>query len=454
MITTNREDYKKDLEEVINVFTTVNNVEVTHRQKTDGRNFLDEFTMNGKVYSYKNTHDYNGELELKRLEKRFSKLGLYNILTKVFNITPPWGSLTGIRPVKLAYTLKENFESEFKEVFSVSNEKISLVKKILSVQKNLVDINNESCDFFIGIPFCPSRCAYCSFMSEEIGKSKNASAYVDALVTEISETLKFTGKVRSVYIGGGTPVSLSVTDLEKILVAVSPIIKNAIEFTVEAGRPDCITEEKLLLLKKYGVTRLCVNPQTFHDKTLKIIGRNHTVNDIFEKFELVKKYGFIINTDLIAGLNGETFEDFKYSVDTAIKLDAENITIHTLCLKKGSKLKESTNRLSEGEVYNMVEYAHQALQNAGYNPYYLYRQKYTAGNLENTGYSKPNYECVYNANVMEEFSDNIACGANAVSKRVFNENNRIERYGSPKDILTYINKLPEIIKSKQELYKR
>ena len=291
-------------------------------------------------------------------------------------------------------------------------------------------------------------------MSEEIGKSKNASAYVDALVTEISETLKFTGKVRSVYIGGGTPVSLSVTDLEKILVAVSPIIKNAIEFTVEAGRPDCITEEKLLLLKKYGVTRLCVNPQTFHDKTLKIIGRNHTVNDIFEKFELVKKYGFIINTDLIAGLNGETFEDFKYSVDTAIKLDAENITIHTLCLKKGSKLKESTDRLSEGEVYNMVEYAHQALQNAGYNPYYLYRQKYTAGNLENTGYSKPNYECVYNANVMEEFSDNIACGANAVSKRVFNENNRIERYGSPKDILTYINKLPEIIKSKQELYKR
>ena len=318
MITTNREDYKKDLEEVINVFTTVNNVEVTHRQKTDGRNFLDEFDVNGNLYSFKNTHNYNDEIELKRLEKRFSKLGLYKILTKIFNVTPPWGALTGIRPVKLAYTLKENFESEFKEVFSVSNEKISLVKKILSVQKNLVDINNESCDFFIGIPFCPSRCAYCSFMSEEIGKSKNASAYVDALVTEISETLKFTGKVRSVYIGGGTPVSLSVTDLEKILVAVSPIIKNAIEFTVEAGRPDCITEEKLLLLKKYGVTRLCVNPQTFHDKTLKIIGRNHTVNDIFEKFELVKKYGFIINTDLIARLNGETFEDFKYSVDTAI----------------------------------------------------------------------------------------------------------------------------------------
>ena len=165
MITTNREDYKKDLEEVINVFTTVNDVEITHRQKTDGRNFLDEFDVNGNLYSFKNTHNYNDEIELKRLEKRFSKLGLYKILTKIFNVTPPWGALTGIRPVKLAYTLKENFEKEFKEVFSVSNEKISLVKKILAVQKNLVDINNECCDFFIGIPFCPSRCAYCSFMS-------------------------------------------------------------------------------------------------------------------------------------------------------------------------------------------------------------------------------------------------------------------------------------------------
>ena len=454
MFTTNRLDYKKDLEEVIFMFDGGINLDIAHSQVTDGSLFYDEFILNGEKYAFKNEYLCDNLIVLKRYEKRFSKLGLYKILSNYFKVKLPWGALTGIRPVKMATTLGDKFESEFKNVFEVTDKKIQIVKDIVNVQKSIVDFNGEYCDFFVGIPFCPSRCAYCSFMSEEIGKSKNASAYVDALVTEISETLKFTGKVRSVYIGGGTPVSLSVSDLEKILVAVSPIIKNNIEFTVEAGRPDCITDEKLVLLKKYGVTRLCVNPQTFHDKTLKIIGRNHTVNDIFEKFELVKKHGFIINTDLIAGLNGETFEDFKYSIDTAIKLDAENITIHTLCLKKGSKLKESTNRLSEGEVYNMVEYAHQALQNAGYNPYYLYRQKYTAGNLENTGYSKPNYECVYNANVMEEFSDNIACGANAVSKRVFNENNRIERYGSPKDILTYINKLPEIIKSKQELYKR
>ena len=453
MFTTNRLDYKKDLEEVIFMFDGGINLDIAHSQVTDGSLFYDEFILNGEKYAFKNEYLCDNLIVLKRYEKRFSKLGLYKILSNYFKVKLPWGALTGIRPVKMATPLGDKFESEFKNVFEVTDKKIQIVKDIVNVQKSIVDFNGEYCDFFVGIPFCPSRCAYCSFMSEEIGKSKNAEEYVNALVTEIENSLNLCKKVRSIYIGGGTPVSLSLTQLEKILKAVSPIVNNVKEFTVEAGRPDCITEEKLILLKKYNVTRVCVNPQTFHDKTLKIIGRNHTVGDIYEKFELCKKYGFIINADLIAGLPGEDFNDFKFSVDTALKLNADNITVHTLCLKKGSKLKEQVERLKISEINEMVDYAYDLLKSNGYNPYYLYRQKYTAGNLENVGYAKIGKECLYNANVMEEYSNNVACGANAVSKRVFNLEDRIERYGAPKDIKTYINKVPEIIKNKQELYK-
>ncbi|MBO5713060.1 MAG: coproporphyrinogen dehydrogenase HemZ [Clostridia bacterium] len=453
MLNTNRIDYKKDLEEVIFMFDGGANLDITHNQVTEGNLFYDEFVLNGEKFTFKNEKNCENLIVLKRFEKRFSKLGLYKILTNYFGENLPWGALTGIRPVKMATTLGANFENEFKKVFEVTDKKIQIVKDIVNVQKNIVDYNGDYEDFFVGIPFCPSRCAYCSFVSEEIGRSKNADEYVNALVTEIENTLPLVKNVRSIYVGGGTPVSISNENLEKILTSLSPLVKSAKEFTVEAGRPDCINEEKLSLLKKYGVTRICVNPQTFHDKTLKLIGRNHTVSEIYEKFALCKKFGFIINTDLIAGLPNEDFFDFKFSVDTAISLGAENITVHTLCLKKGSKLKEQVERLKISKINEMVDYAYDVLTKNGYNPYYLYRQKYTAGNLENVGYAKKGYECLYNANVMEEYSNNIACGANAVSKRVFNLEDRIERYGAPKDIKTYINKVPEIIKNKQELYK-
>ena len=456
MLITNREDYKNDLMEVINAFDGANLLDITHEQKTVCNFFYDKITLGGEkaeTFNFENKKEYNGEIELKRYEKRFSKLSIYNVISNFLGVTLPWGALTGIRPVKLAYTTGENFESEFKNLYGVSSKKISIIKDIISVQKTLVDKSGEYCDFFVGIPFCPSRCAYCSFISEEIGKSKYINEYVNALVYEIENAIKISKPVRSVYIGGGTPVALSELHLEKILKAVSPVVKNAVEFTVEAGRPDVITAEKLQLFKKYGVTRVSVNPQTFDDKTLKLIGRNHTASDIFEKFELVKKFGFIINADLIAGLPGEDFNDFKYSVDTAISLNAENITVHTLCLKKGSKLKEKVERLRVNEVSDMVDYAYDSLKTNGYLPYYLYRQKYTAGNLENTGYAKKGYECVYNANVMEEFSDNVASGANAVSKKVFASDTRIERYGAPKDVKTYIDKIEEIVLSKFNLFK-
>jgi oxygen-independent coproporphyrinogen-3 oxidase len=279
---------------------------------------------------------------------------------------------------------------------------------------------------------------------------KYVDVYVDALVKEIEDSKRFIKKLRSIYIGGGTPVSLSDSQLEKILKALYKI-NTGVEYTVEAGRPDRITESNLKLLKDYGVTRICVNPQTFNDKTLTLLGRNHTAKDVLDKYELAKK-DFIVNMDLIAGLDGESFEDFKYSLDMAKSLNPDNITVHTLCIKKGSRLAETEKRLSGKIVSDMVDYAKDTLMNNGYNPYYLYRQKYMAGNLENVGYAKEGKSCIYNVDVMEEIANNVACGANAISKRVWNGGERIERVASPKDVITYLNKLDVIKQNKEELF--
>ncbi len=452
MIKTNRLDYKKDLEEVIYSFCNGENLEILHEESNDGENFLDVFKMDNQEYVFKNQKKCKDNLELLRYEKRFSKLGLYRILSKKFGYNNEWGALTGIRPIKMAFSLNEDFEKEFKEVFLVSDKKIEVVKNILKIQKPLLDYKGEYCDFFISVPFCPSRCSYCSFISQEIKKCSSVSNYVDALVKEIEDAVLYSKNCRSVYIGGGTPVCLELGDLEKILKSVSPIINNGVEFTVEAGRPDEITKEKLELLKKYKVNRICVNPQTFSNETLKLIGRKHTAESIIEKYELVKKYDFIVNMDLIAGLFNESFEDFKNSLDKVISLNPENITVHTLCLKRGATIRDKFKRLEVSEISKMIDYSYEILSKNGYFPYYLYRQKYSAENLENVGFSKQGTECIYNIDVMEEYSNNVACGANAVSKRVFLDENRLERLGSPKDISTYISKIDKIIESKRKLF--
>ena len=453
MIKTNREDYKKELEEVIYMFSTGEDLTVEHNQANSGFDYVDSVTVNGNAFSFSNTHEPIDLLDKKRFEKRFSKLALYKALSSYYGVKLPWGALTGIRPVKMARDLGEDFTKRFTDIFEVSSKKTMLVKEILENQEGLYDKNSEYSGLFVGIPFCPSKCAYCSFASEIIGRSKFVSGYTDALVKEILSLKGKLKNVRSVYVGGGTPVCLPNENLLKITSAIKEVVDEKVEFTVEAGRPDVITRENLTLLKEAGVTRICVNPQTFSDKTLKIIGRNHTASDIIEKFNLAKTFGFTINADVIAGLSDETLSDFKNTVDTAISLGADNITVHTLCLKKGAKLKTETERLKVKDIDEMIDYSYEALKKAGYKPYYLYRQKYAAGNLENTGYAKSGKECVYNIDVMEENTDNPACGANAVSKRVFPSENRIERYGSPKDVKTYIEKIDKIIEEKLQFFK-
>ena len=424
-INTDQPQFLAELIEESKFFAGADNLDIDCKHGERGENFYDEIVIDGKVYDYENSRAFSDEQERKRYAKRFTKLALYLSLSDYLKIDLPWGALTGIRPVKFAYNEGDDWRNVMKNQMRVSDKKIEMVSKIMETQKPFYVVNENANDLFIGIPFCPSRCSYCSFVSNVVSAEKHLTEYVDALCKEIENAKPLIKKLNSVYIGGGTPVSLPTDLLERILVSVGNV---DCEYTVEAGRPDCIDDTVLTLLKKYGVTRICVNPQTFNDKTLELIGRKHTGDDIKVKFTLAKKYGFDVNMDLIAGLPEETFEDFRYSLDTAVSLSPDDVTVHTLSLKKGSKLKESVERLEAGEIEKMIDYAYETLTKNGYDPYYTYRQKYMAGNLENTGYAKKGKACVYNVDVMEEITDNLACGANAVSKKLFDGGARIELY--------------------------
>lgn len=445
--------YGADLNEVANLFLPDADEQAEHILERRNGRYENTVRVGGRTYFFSDPEEPAADaLEDKRYEKRSVKLSAYKAYADRYGREMPWGALTGIRPSKLAYQELERC-GDFSRLFGemrVSEPKRRLVERIVAAQEGIYEKNTENADFFVFIPFCPSKCRYCSFITADITRSgRYITDYTDALVEEIAAAKRLVKKLRSVYIGGGTPVALPTKELERVLAAVG--VQSGVEYTVEAGRPDCITEENVALLLKYGVTRICVNPQTFNDETLVRLGRKHTCADIYEKYAMVRDK-FSVNMDLIAGLEGETEADFARSVDAAVALRPDNITVHTLCLKSGAELKEETGFLSGEGVSAMVEYAHGALSRAGYEPYYLYRQKYMAGNLENTGYTLPGRACVYNVDTMEEIAGNVACGANAVSKAVFDGCARIERYKNPKDIPTYIGKIRTVIEKKAELF--
>ena len=435
--------YGEDVPDAVHVFS-----------HADGE-FFNAVEIGGKRYEFRERQECAGALEYKRYAKRFAKLALYEALRAHTGRSMPWGALTGIRPTKLAYAEEEagrRFEPLF-EKFGVCAENISLVADVLAAQRGIYEKREGNADLYVGIPFCPSKCNYCSFITADIRRTAPLlPAYLDALEREIAACEGLYKNLRSLYVGGGTPLVLDTASLARVLRAVAPYYREGIEYTVEAGRPDVFTEEKLALLRDFGVTRICVNPQSFCDATLARIGRNHTADDILRAYEMSRKFDFSVNFDLIAGLTGESAEEFCDSVDRAVALSPENITVHTLCLKKGAKLREETCFLAGGGISEMIAYSRRRLYEAGYVPYYMYRQKYMAGNCENTGWTKPGKACVYNVDVMEEISDNIACGANAVGKKLFLTENRIERIGSPKDIPTYIAKTEELIAQKRALF--
>ncbi len=455
MIDTELKFLENDIAEVINLFSDRNSVDLRHRFSESEGKIVNTVTVNGRVFAYGNLLTLpNNEIVRKRLIKRYAKLSVYKALVKVFEKEMPWGALTGIRPTKLAYSELEregSFTDFFINTMKVSEEKTKLVEEIVKTQKGIYKKDDDNTDFFVFIPFCPSRCKYCSFITSDIKRNEQyVDVYVDTLIREIEESKDYIKNLRSIYIGGGTPVALDDKNLDKVLTAIDKI-NCGVEYTVEAGRPDRITESNLKILKAHGVTRICINPQTFNDKTLEILGRNHKAREIEEKYALAKGL-FDINMDLIAGLPEETFDDFKFSLDKAVQLSPEDITVHTLCIKKSSFLAMEESRLKGDSVSDMVEYSYKTLAKNGYMPYYMYRQKYMAGNLENVGYCKEGKACVYNVNVMEEISSTVACGANAISKKVFNKENRIERFASPKDVKTYIEKIDTILLNKKKFF--
>ena len=452
MFTTNTEFLKAEMADVLRLFGDV--PDVAHTFVYAENNFMNAVIVGGREYDFCERQDCAGEIEFKRYARRFAKLALYEALRAETGRSMPWGALTGIRPTKLAYAEQaagRRFEPLF-EKFGVSRENIALVRAVLDAQQGIYAREEGAADLYIGIPFCPSKCNYCSFITADISRTgQYVEGYLSALEKEIAACRGLFRRLKSIYIGGGTPLVLETPQLRRVLDAAAPFAEGQ-EYTVEAGRPDVFTEEKLQLLKDYGVTRICVNPQTFSDETLARIGRRHTAADIYRAFDMARRFSFDINCDLIAGLPGERAEEFCSGLDKAVALAPENITVHTLCLKKGAKLKEEESRLAGDGIGEMISYSRSALSAAGYVPYYLYRQKYMADNRENTGWTKPGRACVYNIDVMEEITDNIACGANAVGKKLFAGEGRIERIGSPKDIPTYIAKIEGILAENRKLY--
>lgn len=394
------------------------------------------------------------------LLKRYSKVALYNYFSHITGVSLPYGSLTGIRPTKLFHDMMrsgENAVEYFEKDLRVSKEKTKLIQLICHNQQSVYKTNLDQVDLFVNIPICVSRCSYCSFLSAELGKIKKwVQPYCDLLCRDIKRAKDLIGKlnkkVRCIYVGGGTPTSFTVDQLGSVLSLLSDI--ECQEFTVEAGRPDTIDEQKLDIMAKYNVNRISINPQTFNQTTLDKIGRKHTVQDIFHIYELARKYDFDINMDLIAMLPDESFEDFKKSVDTAIELSPENITVHTLAMKRGSNLKLEgyDNKQVENLPEQMVDYSYKALTNSGYEPYYMYKQKYMSGNLENIGYCKANKKCVYNIDIMEETHSIVACGAGGISKRLFEEDDRLERLANPKGIDVYLSRDEENFDKRDEFF--
>ena len=425
---------------------------------------LDMFGRSADFTDYvQNTaDDYSKECE------RVLAVQLFKCFVSVTGYTPEWGILTGVRPAKLYSRLANSggldyADGYFRDNLYVSDEKISLCRDTEKGEKNIIELSRDnSFSLYISIPFCPTRCAYCSFVSHSVDKAqKLIPQYVEKLVQEIAVTAEYARrnrlKLETVYIGGGTPTSLTHSQLNTVMSAVSDNfdLTNLREYTVEAGRPDTVTPEKLAVILKNGATRISINPQTMNNSVLENIGRRHTAEQTVTAYNLAKEMGFTnINMDLIAGLPGDTFESFSQTVDKIIDLNPESVTVHSLSVKRAANLSHSGDlpQFESGvQASLMVRYARQQLTKNGILPYYMYRQSKTVGNLENVGYAKLGYEGLYNVYIMDETHTILACGASAVTKLRRHNDTYIERVFNYKYPYEYINGFDEILLRKARI---
>jgi len=395
------------------------------------------------------------------------KKSLYNTLISLNEAKIPWGILTGIRPVKIVHELLDR-NIDDNEIIRVLTEEYKLyidkAKLILNIgkkqRKYIESLDKDKYSLYISIPFCPTRCLYCSFPALPIGRYENhIKEYISKLIYEINNISKMMkGKnINTVYIGGGTPTAIPPTELEKVIHCIYNNFeqKDIKEFTVEAGRPDTITEDYLRMLNKNNIRRISINPQTMNDATLKLIGRQHKTEDIIKTFKLAKEIGFdIINMDLIIGLPGEDILHVKKTLEEIKRLDPENLTVHTLSVKRGSKFRDTIDKYSlqpQNVLSTMLNETMKYSKDMGLEPYYLYRQKQILGNFENIGYCKPKMECIYNIAMMEEKETIMAAGMGSVSKIFFPEENRIERVPNFKDLKEYVERIDELVENKKAM---
>lgn len=392
----------------------------------------------------------------------------YSAFSELLGVSYPWGILYGVRPARFWHSISDKYSKEqarqiFAQKYLVSPEKLSLVEQVAENENKIISLSaNKSFSLYVSVPFCPTRCSYCSFVSHSIEKAAAlVEPYVDLLVREIEQTAIYAKelglRLESVYYGGGTPTTLSAKQLTRIAAAIRDNFDLSClrEYTVEAGRPDTVNADKLAALKAAGVGRISINPQSFNDNVLSAIGRRHSVKQTLDAFELARNAGFDnINMDFIAGLPKDDVESFKHSIKTAVSLGAESITVHTLCLKSGAYMVTRDNVFDTGDidtVSEMVDFSREYLSAAGYVPYYMYRQGKSLGNLENVGWSKPGNECLYNVFMMDETHSVFAVGAGAVTRLKNPLSGKIERIYNYKYPYEYIDGFDNMLKRKEKI---
>lgn len=460
----NNMKYRYDVYQMFNIYFPLDEIKFLD----DGDYIVN--ILDGKI-EFKYGEYYNESKILENIKEDIKKL-VFSSLKELTKEEYPWGILVGIRPSKISlkYLEEGKTEEEIIKIFEIkhlaSKKKAKLCIEIAKTEEKFVNKESNSIAIYIGMAFCPTRCFYCSFAANPIvGNKKLVNPYLQALIKEISAMKKYVNdrklNIESVYFGGGTPTAVNNEEFEAVMKEVYEAFvkdKNLKEFTVECGRPDSITSEKLQTMKTYDVTRISINPQTMNDDTLKMIGRGHTSAQVIEKFNLARSMGFNdINMDMIIGLPGEGIKEVLHTKNEILKLKPDSLTVHGLSLKRASILyenfilKKGIQVKKQEELAQMYEESRILAQELGLHPYYMYRQKNMVGNMENLGYSRKGAECIYNIEMIEDKQTIIALGADAVSKVVFLDENRIERFANIKDIKEYCNRIDEMIQGKINL---
>ncbi len=468
-------DFRYELEKLVRIFMPFKKIEffgeMTHSDCLAVTVLSEDFA---KAVLKLNKTEVSAVLKLESSDEKEQELklalALFDCFTQVTGYHPQWGILTGVRPGKLFSRLVsadglDNTREYFKNTLKVSDKKIALCEKTHKDEEKITGLSKpDSFSLYVSVPFCPTRCSYCSFVSHSVKQAqKLIPDYVEYLCREIEETGKIAKdlnlKLETVYIGGGTPTTLSAEQLSLVMGTIKSNfnLDNIREYTVEAGRPDTINEDKLIAIKNGGATRISINPQTMNDQVLKEIGRCHTASETVDAFLLARSLGFDnINMDLIAGLPTDTLESFKTTINEILKLDPESVTVHSLSMKRSATL-STTGQFPEIEIgkvaSDMVDFACETLSHKGIVPYYMYRQSKTVGNLENVGYAKQGFECLYNVYIMDETHTILGCGASAVTKLRQPKGPLIERIFNFKYPYEYLSRFDEIISRKEGINK-